>query len=138
MSRIGRVEGGAGTVVSAFLEVLGPEGTLAALEEPREPEPLHARPRHRLRVAGQERQAVAGGGEPLERLLRARRGAPAARVGVREELDVALREARAPLGQAVAVRIHLAAFEVAMAIEQARLEAAVEIVVVMWAGLAAL
>ena len=45
---------------------------------------------------------MAGGGEPLERLLRARRGAPAAGVGVREELDVALREARAPLGQAVA------------------------------------
>jgi aminoglycoside 3-N-acetyltransferase len=30
MSRIGRVEGGAGAVVDAFLEVLGPAGTLAA------------------------------------------------------------------------------------------------------------
>jgi hypothetical protein len=87
------------------VEELGPrlgvaaEGSFSRPEETREPQPLHPRPRHGLRVARQQREALAGRIEASKRALGTGRGPPGRRVCGSEEHQVAVREASAPAGE---------------------------------------
>src|SRR5207248_10284487 len=78
---------------------LAPEGALTGREEACEPNPLEPNTRHRLRIARDEGESDARGLQSPQSSGGAGKCFPVARVGRSEQLDVALRVARAPRDQ---------------------------------------
>src|SRR5512132_3272534 len=71
------------------------EPALAGRKKLGEPDPLHARSRYRLRVAGEKRAVL----DLADRVGSALRGGPVRRVRVGQELEVAPRSLDAPAGE---------------------------------------